>query len=395
MSVRTMRRRCLLVTVLSLLPTGCERRTRTQPHKPPSDAVKSQDANLSHSKSAKAETAPPKETTSITPSLAGEPDRPASGPESELSGGFRLEKETYCVGEPIFAVFEVTNNGKVPFSFFAKGSRANREVQFEVAIEDAAGNPVDPPPLHDSGGIGFQVVLKSRGGDYVRYFLLSRWARILSPGDYVARAARTLGPDVYSPAKGPTIRGTVRFKVEPYDCRRIRAVVLALKEPRFVTGALFAKPIRRALEDIAKTFNVSQFEQSIPDGELADKIVSELPRIWDDCYYLEPHLEGNRNWLTADAPEEFALTFSLRNNAPKSLPSGILGSRLSVDGTEIGAWKEMLAAVAGEKRLDRLKSGGVVEFSLRLNDYVKSGRPNQFTWRIHGRALRSDSIRFR
>ena len=55
----------------------------------------------------------------------------------------------------------------------------------------------------------------------------------------------------------------------------------------------------------------------------------------------------------------------------------------------------MLAAVAGEKRLDRLESGEVVEFSLRFNGYVGSGRPNQFTWQIHGRTLRSDYIRFR
>ena len=39
MPVQTVRRHCLPVTVLSLLPMSCQRRAKTQPHKPPGDAV--------------------------------------------------------------------------------------------------------------------------------------------------------------------------------------------------------------------------------------------------------------------------------------------------------------------------------------------------------------------
>lgn len=345
------------------------------------------------------------------PAFSGEvPDYPPPAPlfleteasessaawERTLAGGFRLEKRTYCVGEPIFAVFEVTNDGELPFTFAAYSVRANRAAQFIVSIRNAAGKRLKPPPLGLCGGRGYRRTIKPRGGEYVEYFLLSRWAHLLPPGEYVARAARKLRLG-WDSEEGPTFRGTVSFTVEPYDYEKIKSSVLDLlpKRQRGPRGTRFGRPIYRALHDVAATFdmpvNVYGWKR---DEELVRKVASLLPEAWDDRCYLEPNLVWNRNWVTVSRPEEYTLTFSVRNNSNEALPSGIAGSRLYVDGEEVEAWDGMLKRIAEKKRFDRLDPGRTIEFALSFNDYLEEDGPNRFEWHVNGRVLQSDSVRF-
>ena len=333
--------------------------------------------------------------------LAGAPEDPVPRSAPKLRGSFRLEKNTYCVGEPIFAIFEAVNEGDTSLTFWVGGVESGRscvrQSRFAVTVEDDSGRLYEPPPAGIGSGRSGRVMLEP-GGGLSEYLWLSGWTRLLPPGKYTARAVMFLRSGMGDEFGGLPIRGSMAFTVVPYDYEKMKAAILRLPEdPRPSKETTSLKPVHWALMHVARTFNISYTVDS-KDAlrtRQVKRIASELPKEWDDRFYLEPELVCNRNWLTAASPEEFTATFSVRNNSRKSLPTGIPESRLYIDGNEVGTWKEMLTTVAEARRLDRLESGEVVEFRLRLNDYVRTGRRNQFAWRINGRTLRNDYVTFR
>jgi len=101
------------------------------------------------------------------------------------------------------------------------------------------------------------------------------------------------------------------------------------------------------------------------------------------------------NWLTSDNPEEYLLTFSVRNNFTVDLPHGLTNSTWSVEGNSIREWPNMLKKMLNEAGIgEMVKAGQTIEISGKFNDFLKSGIEQQLNWKI-GEINYNTDVRFR
>lgn len=113
---------------------------------------------------------------------------------------FKLEKQTYHQGEPIFCDFVIQNTGAetILFSYRFPSRAANRELEQEpeFTIKDLRGRELaDPAPRPCGGARGsvvYGTVTLPPGGTHTERWLLNQWARFARPGKYNLRARRRL-----------------------------------------------------------------------------------------------------------------------------------------------------------------------------------------------------------
>lgn len=123
-----------------------------------------------------------------------------SFPQLNYVARFKLEKQKYLLGEPIFCDFIIRNTGAQTFMFsYRVPSRApNRELEQEpdFSIKDSAGRALADPAPRPCGGAKGSVVYGSvtlpPGGTHTERWLLNQWARFTRPGKYRLRAERRL-----------------------------------------------------------------------------------------------------------------------------------------------------------------------------------------------------------
>jgi hypothetical protein len=312
-----------------------------------------------------------------------------------ISGGFRLDKATYCVGEPVFAVFEVLNHRDAPLSFDVGGDYRGSmcPLRFSVRIKNNAGRDFTKS-FENMGGQGTTITLEPRRGKYLEHVLLSPWTHLLPPGEYTAAISRTLAEDASPRANPPTLRSQLHWTVNAYDADKLKSTLSTLdREDRSLAirqGTFFMKPIDWAFADVADKLEID--EPSFTDTARA-KIIERLPAKWDDRCYLEPRLEENRNWLTASSPEKYTLTFSILNNGNEPLDSGVFDSRVLVDGKELREWKTLLAEALKGKDASRIPAGAVLEFACGFNAYVQGKGTHEMVWRVNDRVSKKVQVR--
>ncbi len=113
---------------------------------------------------------------------------------------FKLERQTYHQGEPIFCDFIIQNTGAetILFSYRFPSRAANRELEQEpeFTIKDVRGRTAaDPAPRPCGGAKGsvvYGTVTLPPGGTHTERWLLNQWARFTRPGKYNLRARRRL-----------------------------------------------------------------------------------------------------------------------------------------------------------------------------------------------------------
>jgi len=328
---------------------------------------------------------------------------PSRDTEEGLAGSLRLEKDVYLVGEPIFAAFEVVNNQQKAFSFDVGGDYRGWPAyhrRFSVVIRNKAGREFTYPPTGHLGGMGTTITLEPHGEKYLEYVLLSSRAHLLPAGNYVVEISRKLS---YLPlgdrtakanrminnasepnAKAPTFGAKLSFKVKVYDFKKLKKALLALgsrdRKERESVKRFSIRPIHWVLSDVSRKFNMGL--SSATEG-LREEVIKNLPRKWDDKYYLEAHINFNRNWLTGSDPEEYILTFTITNNSNKTLESSVLGSRVYVDGKELDDWKNILSKVLKDKEAKYIAPGATLKFSHRFNSYVEEKGKHQIVWQLN------------
>jgi len=314
---------------------------------------------------------------------------PSRDGEEGVTGSFRLEKDVYLVGEPIFAVFEVINNGQKSFSFDVGGDYRRWPAyhrRFSVVIRNSAGREFTYPPTGHAGGIGNTITLGPRGEKYLEYVLLSSRVHLLPPGEYVVEINRTLDIDYEAGTEiAPvTVDGKLRFTVNAYDFPKLKKALLELgsrdRTERKGAKRYSIRQIHWALSDVSRKFNMGL---SSATKDLREEVIKNLPQKWNDEYYLEANIDFNRNWLTGSDPEEYILTFTITNNSNKTLESGVLGCHVYVDGKEIEDWKNILSEALEDKQARYIAAGATLEFSHRFNRYVQGTGTHQVVWQIN------------
>ena len=335
---------------------------------------------------------------------------PSWDTQESVTGNFSLEKEVYCVGEPIFARFEVVNNGEAPFSFVEFGASY---YYFPTTIRNKEGRNFTKPLPGYLAGFVRTISLKPHGERYVRNVLVSPRARLLPPGDYVVEISRTLDPraldqivkrnrtvdsdsEPSAEAASVTIEGKLHFRVKAYDPNELKKCLAALgredHKAREGVRTVFARNVNWALLDVSRKFEMGL---SSATENLRAEVIRHLPKKWDDRYYLEAHLDYNRNWLTGSDPEEYTLTFTILNNSNKTLESGVLGSRVYVDGEKLKEWKNILRRALKDKKAKCIAAGAAMKFSHRFNTYVKEKGKHEIVWQVNDIASKKVALTVR
>jgi len=314
----------------------------------------------------------------------------------DVRGAFRLKHQEYCVGEPILVEFSVTNDTETEYSFSVGGDyRGNfRDMRFSFQVNDKTDRPFNQKLLDNWGvGLGGTTTLKP-GETYVSDQLLNVWVHLLPPGEYNVRCERKLARDSYGktgdrqelPAP-VTIGAEMSCRVVQYDRERIVESIRRMKmtrrsESKGVKRFLVGSSVGWALKDLSNKFQSGVAPgTNVPD--FMEAVLSKLPTHWEDRYYLEYDLRANRNWLTAANPEEFRLTFVVRNNSNKTRSHNLTSSALSVGGENLQAWFHILKGMMQKAELsDTIKPAQVIEISARLNEFLTTGDEQELVWRV-------------
>lgn len=116
-----------------------------------------------------------------------------------LAGTFSLAtpKDEYFVGEPLYVIFEVTNNGNTPFEFPVSGfGVTGRRMRFSFTAIDENGetvpDPIKEPQMCSMGGIGSRAIVKPGETYSERRVLVNAWCAFTKPGRYTITCKRRL-----------------------------------------------------------------------------------------------------------------------------------------------------------------------------------------------------------
>ncbi len=291
--------------------------------------------------------------------------------------------------------FSVTNDTETDCSFDVGGDYGGtlRHERFSFQVNDKTDRPFNQTIWDNMGGVGRTITLKP-GETYISYQLLSSWVHLLPPNEYSVRCERKLALDSYEktgdreelPAP-VTIGAELSFRVIQYDRKRIAESIRRMKkteriQSKDVKRFWGGKPVGWALSDLSNKFQLG-VPRDANDDDFMEAVLSSLPIHWEDRHYLEYDLRANRNWLTAAKPEEFRLTFVVRNNSNKTLSHNLTSSTLSVRGDNLQAWSQILKGMMQEAELgDTIKPAQVIEISARLNDFLTTADEQELVWRV-------------
>ncbi len=113
----------------------------------------------------------------------------------KLKGGFSLPKQNYFVGEPIEAIFTVTNNGDTSVDFPTGGDYGGtgRHDRYFIRAVDEQGKEVpDPVPRTGMGGGLGSAARIEPGNSYTENLLVNQWCAFSKPGKYRVTFKRIL-----------------------------------------------------------------------------------------------------------------------------------------------------------------------------------------------------------
>lgn len=309
-----------------------------------------------------------------------------------LTGAFRLEKDSYVVGEPVIAVFEVTNNGDDPYSFDA-GANSGAGLFCSVKIRNEQGKDL----TNELDGIISAwitpVTLEPNGDKFREYLMISSRTHLLPTGDYSVEISRTLSaprhirPNIeidLEKNKPVAFSDKIHFTVVPYDYAKLKDAIsesrLNSRQRTEGIKMFTRKPVNLALLDVSR-----KFDMGFPGGKQVPRqeVIKRLPKKWDDSYFLDESIDQNRNWVTGSVPEDYELTFRIANNSNKRLESGVFESRLYVDGQEVKDWRQILIENLSDKGAGGIEAGNTLEFSRRFNSYIKITGEHEIEWKIN------------
>jgi hypothetical protein len=313
----------------------------------------------------------------------------------EVTGAFRLAKETFCVGEPILVDFTVANGGASPFSFEEGGDYRGtlRHSNYSFRVCNAEGRDFGQELWGNLGGLGTEIKLKP-GQRFRSWQLLNGWVHLLPPGKYRVHCERRLGGD-----KGITVRDDLPFEVIPYSRERILSSFAAMhakeeeeeeSDEKGVVRFFVGLPDEWAIADLDDKFATGVPDQA-DDRDTERLVLAALPETWDDRYFIAYDFEANRNWLTPGKPEEFRLTLRARNNGTAELPHRLAESSLSVNGVAVATWPDTVRRLLAEKKLgERLSPGAVAEISGTFNEILPAEGKAAVVWTIDRRKKIAD-----
>ena len=313
------------------------------------------------------------------------------------SGLFRLEKETYCVGEPVVVEFTVTNAGSSVFSFFEGGDYRGglRDEQFSLRVEDTAGRVHTTGRKGTFGGVGTLITLEP-GQSFRSWQLLNPWFHLLPPGEYTVHCERMLSedPDAEPPGAGSVeVTQDLSFKIKDYSKREILeqvAAMQAIEVSKLGVEHFFGVPVHWAIADLGQKFSID-VPSSATSSKVRELVLNALPDTWDDRYYITYDLTANRNWLTPGNPEEFQLRLLAKNHGAVPLPHRLAQSTLSLNGVVLSQWTEMVGEAWGERQLpESLPAGAAVEITRTLNEFLPPAKDVEVEWTLDGISRRVD-----
>lgn len=250
---------------------------------------------------------------------------------------FRMEKDRYLLGEPVFCVFSIQNTGKETFAFrYRSPSRVlNPELESEprFQVTDARGRRVADPAPKACGGAPGTVVYGSvtlpSGQTHTERWLLNQWAHFSAPGEYHVRAERRL------PLLGLDPR-TQEFVEKPL------AYALALNELTFE----LAPAGEAQLPPLFAPYLAALKNPATSDPAEAAVVVTTLPHA-----FLLPELEAmavapaNARWDRKQALEGLA---RLGTPAAWRAILGIAQGRTGKPGEDLRAYAVLLLAEKGD-----------------------------------------------
>jgi len=320
----------------------------------------------------------------------------------EVTGKFHLDKENFCVGEPIVIEFTVFNETKADLSF-NEGSDYRGTLchhRYSIQVTDAAGNDVTQKQWGDTGGIGRTITLQP-DERFKTYLLLNGWTHLLAPGKYLVNCKRILSLDTFNrlrdekeTPKGIAVEQQLAFEIGDYNRNRVLEALKELDINRTVDIKVktmwTGKPIEWAYADLANKFQMG-LSHAEGNAAFAEQVVSGLPTKWDDMYFVEYTLESNRNWLTAKAPEDYVLTFSARNNSNKSLDHGFMQSRVALDGKDISQWPDMMKAMLKDAKIgNTVQPRQTIKLTKSFNDVLNDTDLQKVTWKVQSFTMETE-----
>lgn len=154
---------------------------------------------------------------------------------------YKLEKEKYLLGEPVFCDFVIRNTGTQTLLFsYRFPSRASSELEQEphFSIKDSRGRALPDPAPRPCGGakgsVVYGTVTLPSGSVHTERWLLDQWAKFSRPGKYQVRAERRLPLKSVNAATNEVSRHPVAyalavddlaFDVEPSNPAQRRAAL--------------------------------------------------------------------------------------------------------------------------------------------------------------------------
>jgi hypothetical protein len=301
---------------------------------------------------------------------------PASG---KIKGAFRTDKRTYCVGEPIFVQFVVSNesDGDFHFNLGADPSGSLRQ-NFSFSARSQGGYDLTAKLDEGRGGV-IQPHIVESGDERVFWLVLNMWTHLMPPGRYMIHCHADLRDDLILPddrerSASVTFVESIEFSIDAY--RKLQ-IVEAIRNANRDNAAIARghritdpKPVTWALATLAQQFQIDAFYTG-DDAKFANTVLGALPERWNERFYAEYSLKMNRNWVRKILPEELILTFCVRNNSDRPRQLFFRESDLYVNASEIKTWRQAIGnAIRNAKITDVVPPGTEVEIEIPSSDFL-------------------------
>jgi hypothetical protein len=312
----------------------------------------------------------------------------------KVNGSFRLERSTYCVGEPISVEFLVSNDTAEDFHFnLGTDYNSTLRQRFSFSVKNEAGSDFTRELAGWSdGGIGSHSL--KPGEKYKGRLVLNMWTHLMPPGKYGVHCRAILTDNLPAAPLHPNqterrhsasmiFDQELRFGIVAYDRSQIVKTIRNIRSDPSGTEyeAIWA------LEVLAQQFQTGTVRSTGDYSYLEKDVLGALPQKWNDMYYDEYELKSNRNWVTGVyGPEKLVLTFSFRNNSNRPRPLTFLDSMLFVNDAKIEKWPYVVRSALKNARIaDLIAPGQVVDINVQCNDFLIGGKAVQnIVWKIEG-----------
>jgi HEAT repeats len=209
---------------------------------------------------------------------------------------FKMDKEKYFLGEPIFCDFVIRNTGAqtLLFSYRFPARTPNRELEQEpnFSIKDSAGRALSDPASRPCGGakgsVVYGTVTLPPGTAHTERWLLDQWANFARPGVYHLRAQRRLPLKTVNVTTNEVSRQPVAFALALDELSF--AVLPSTTAQRRAGFEPYAKLLAHPEADgFAEAFLVAT---ALPQGFFAEKLATlaaapEKEHRWDRDQALE------------------------------------------------------------------------------------------------------------